>query len=185
MKKNIRRISFKNKPKDIYQLAYEEIGEATPLYHADCGELCHGICCQGDEDTGMYLYPFEEQCYPKKNHWYRIIESEFVYDQHCVKILTCPGQCLRSERPLACRIFPLAPYQKNREEPLKIRIDPRSFSMCPLADQTLRSQIDPMFYQRVSRALHYLNCYEPIHQFIVEMSYQMDEYERFYSKAHL
>ena len=178
MKKNIR-WQEKMPPEQIYQIAYQMIGKATPLKGMDCGKLCRGICCEGDEETGMYLYPFEEKCFLKHDSWYRIIFSDFVYDKNRVKILTCPGTCVRSERPLACRIFPLAPYQKSREDKLQIIIDPRSYSLCPLAHGVAQNKVDPLFYNRVFRVFSFLNQYEPIHQFIVEMSYQMDEYFHF------
>ena len=34
----------------------------TPL-KTDCGRLCGGACCQGDETTGMLLFPGEDALY--------------------------------------------------------------------------------------------------------------------------
>lgn len=49
--------------KDKYQKLYAEagriIGDKTPL-KKDCGQICDGACCKGDDDTGMLLFPFEE-----------------------------------------------------------------------------------------------------------------------------
>ena len=52
---------------DVYSAAYSLIDEATPLRHKDCGALCDGACCKGDDETGMYLYPFEEAMFLKKD----------------------------------------------------------------------------------------------------------------------
>ena len=118
--------------------------------------------------------------FSEKNAWYRIIASDFTYDDTRVNILTCPGKCVRDERPLACRIFPLAPYQKKKGDKLKIIVDPRSFSVCPLSKREYARYIDSGFHHRVERTFRFLNMFEPIHRFIEEMSYQMDEYNRFF-----
>ena len=38
------------------------LGPLTPL-QSDCGRLCGGACCQGDEQTGMLLFPGEDALY--------------------------------------------------------------------------------------------------------------------------
>ena len=35
------------------------LSNLTPL-KSDCGRLCGGACCQGDDATGMLLFPGEE-----------------------------------------------------------------------------------------------------------------------------
>ena len=82
--------------RDKYQKLYAEanriIGDKTPL-KKDCGQVCGGACCKGDDDTGMLLFPFEESVF-------RVDEKDGV------RLCVCQGRCDRSERPLSCRIFP-------------------------------------------------------------------------------
>ena len=42
--------------------ARELLKDLTPL-KTDCGRLCQGACCQGDEGTGMLLFPGEDALY--------------------------------------------------------------------------------------------------------------------------
>ena len=42
--------------------ARELLENLTPL-KTDCGRLCQAACCQGDENTGMLLFPEEETLY--------------------------------------------------------------------------------------------------------------------------
>ena len=168
------------KKEEIYKIAYRILGDKTPLAGKDCGKLCGGACCEGDDETGMYLYPFEDVMFSKKDSWYRIITSDFTYDNEKVDILTCPGMCNRNERPLACRIFPLAPFRKGKKDKLSIIIDPRSFSLCPLSQREYVKMMDSNFYHRVECVFRFLNQFDPIARFIEEMSFQMDDYRRFY-----
>ena len=39
---------------------YKILDNVTPL-REDCGKLCSGECCKGDDDTGMLLFPGEEK----------------------------------------------------------------------------------------------------------------------------
>ena len=39
--------------------ARDLLRELTPL-KTDCGRLCGGACCEGDEETGMLLFPGED-----------------------------------------------------------------------------------------------------------------------------
>ena len=45
----------------------------------------------------------------------RVEESEFLYgdDDERTLIAMCTGECERNMRPLACRIFPLAPILRD------------------------------------------------------------------------
>ena len=47
---------------ELIKKAYEAIGTLTPL-KSDCGRLCGAVCCKGDDETGMLLFPGEESLY--------------------------------------------------------------------------------------------------------------------------
>ena len=59
--------------KKLYGYLYSLLDDVTPL-KADCGALCDGACCKGD-DAGMYLFPHEEVMYSGREKWMEIYDS--------------------------------------------------------------------------------------------------------------
>lgn len=135
--------------------AYEAVCRAralletlTPL-KTDCGKLCQGACCQGDEETGMLLFPGEEAFY-EGCAFARIIPAGFAFGGGDVQLFVCNGTCERGNRPLACRLFPL--FLKFKEDgTTKLRMDVRAKTVCPLTDYGIRA-LDPEFKQAARRA---------------------------------
>lgn len=168
----------------IYKEAYRLLENTTPL-KVDCGRLCGGICCDdgGIEDAGMYLYYKEEVMFKNPSFPVRIEKSAFEYGGYDKKalILMCEGKCSRAERPLSCRIFPLIPYKKENES-LKIIIDPRAKSMCPLAKTFTLSDFDEKFLSRTRLIFKVLSHNKYINDFIIEQSYLLDEVAELESK---
>ena len=76
----------------LYAKAKKAIGDHTPL-KADCGQLCGGACCKGDEETGMLLFPGEDTVFPVK-------------EKNGNRLCVCEGACDRRTRPLSCILFP-------------------------------------------------------------------------------
>ena len=101
----------------LYKKAKNIIGEKTPLYK-DCGKLCGGACCKGDEATGMLLFPFEETALK-------------VTEREGVRLAVCDGSCNRNDRPLSCMIFPFFPYI-TPEGRVKVIPDIRGGEICPI-----------------------------------------------------
>jgi len=110
-----------------------------------------------------------------KPKWVTIEPSGFYYLGREASILSCPGQCDRELRPLACRIFPLAPYKKPGEK-LKIIYDPRATAMCPLTPDDLTDA----FCDAVTRAMHVIVKTKEGCAFIEAQSKLIDEYVRLY-----
>ncbi|MBQ7784535.1 MAG: hypothetical protein IJ381_00090 [Clostridia bacterium] len=135
--------------------AYDAVREArmllenlTPL-KTDCGRLCQGACCQGDENTGMLLFPGEDAFYVDCG-FARILPAGFKLGGQDALLLVCNGTCDRSNRPLACRLFPL--FCKFKEDGMtKLRMDVRAKSVCPLTDYGIRA-LDADFKQAARRA---------------------------------
>ncbi|MFZ5648491.1 MAG: hypothetical protein ACOY30_12820 [Bacillota bacterium] len=101
----------------------------------------------------MYLFPGEEAMYPAGGPWYTIMESEGGVEHFTGNkplILNCRGRCHREKRPLACRLFPLAPYL-DPEGNLNIVLDDDALLMCPLVRQGEPEAIDPDFREAVRR----------------------------------
>ena len=129
--------------------AYRKLNLTTPLY-IDCGELCDHYCCQGD-DSGMWLLPGEQELL-QNEPGYRFVENETD------TVLICADTCRREMRPYACRIFPLFPLVRPRENGkgynIELIIDPIARRICPLAQSEIH--LRPMFrylVRKVTREL--------------------------------
>lgn len=128
--------------------AYAQLEKATPLGRMNCGELCGAVCCTAKAGDSMELFPFEKELFVS-SEGYEITEGE-------VSLVKCSGKCNRSERPLACRIYPLFPMvtEEDGEENISVIYDPRARSSCPLCAQ--REKLDRRFVRAVRRAGKYL-----------------------------
>lgn len=128
--------------------ARERLSTLTPL-KSDCGRLCAGACCQGDEATGMLLFPGEEALYADCG-FARIIPARFSLAGRQALLLVCRGACPREERPLSCRLFPLFLRFPANGMP-RVRLDRRARAVCPLYDFGL-SALDSAFVAAVREA---------------------------------
>ncbi|MBE7063579.1 MAG: hypothetical protein E7390_07345 [Ruminococcaceae bacterium] len=160
-------------PHIIFDYAYRLLENVTPV-RKDCGALCGAACCaDSDVGTGMYLYPAEEcMLYPLPD-WVKIEASGFYYNGRQAALMSCPGNCDRALRPLACRIFPLVPYKKPGER-MKIIFDPRAKAMCPLTPSDLTDK----FKDAVTRAMRAVVKTKEGRMFIEAQSELIDEYVR-------
>ena len=120
----------------------------TPL-KADCGRLCAGACCQGDESTGMLLFPGEEALYDGCA-FARVIPAAFTLAGRDALLLVCDGECERKNRPLACRLFPLF-LKFTTDGSTRVCMDARACAVCPLCDYGLDA-LDPAFRDAARRA---------------------------------
>lgn len=128
--------------------ARELLDHLTPL-KTDCGRLCGAACCQGDENTGMLLFPEEETLY-EGCAFADVLPLDYSLGGMQAHLLVCRGRCEREMRPLACRLFPL--FLKFKEDGVtKLRIDMRAKAVCPLTDYGIRS-LDPDFKQAARKA---------------------------------
>ena len=128
----------------VLHAAREKLKSVTPL-KKDCGRVCGAACCRSPEgeETGMLLFPGEEELYAGKDGW-------IIRETAAGPMVICPGECERDERPLACRIFPLMPVQGANGE-IRAAVDLRAKAVCPLARQG-RSAMDPDFTDAVREA---------------------------------
>lgn len=143
----------------LYKKAKNIIGDKTPLYK-DCGLICGGACCKGDEGTGMLLFPFEET-------------SLKVTEKDGVRLAVCDGSCNRGERPLSCMIFPFFPYV-TEEGRIRVIPDIRGYSVCPLVGNTDKIRLDRGFLMRVKKVGRLLSEDEDCYRFLYETSREID-----------
>lgn len=129
---------------DVLWTAREKLKDVTPLKR-DCGRVCGARCCKPleGEETGMLLFPGEEEVYAGKPGW-------TLRDTAMGRMVVCPGRCDRPERPLACRLFPLLPVP-GEDGGIRVWVDLRARVVCPLARQGIES-MDPAFILAVREA---------------------------------
>ena len=130
-------------------LAARELLEALTPLKTDCGRLCGGACCQGDEQTGMLLFPGEEALYTDCG-FARVLDADFTLGGEAARLLVCRGTCPRGERPLACRLFPLLLRFDAQGAP-RVALDPRARAVCPLTDYGMEA-LDGAFVAAARKA---------------------------------
>lgn len=146
----------------IIKNCYDLLENKTPLKR-DCGELCGGACCKGDENTGMVLFPGEEKF---------IDPNMKIAETDGVKYAVCGGTCDRSRRPLSCRIFPLFPYMYREHGRVRVKAvrDIRA-AVCPLCED----DIDCDFKKAVRRVGRFLACDSELCEFALSLSAELAE----------
>ena len=145
----------------------------------DCGsadtlnerELSGAPLVPGDA-LGMVLFPGEAGLLSREPG-YRLFRIPFLGAR--AWFLVCEGICDRRKRPLACRIFPLAPHVGGNGE-VDALPDPRAGRVCPLADGEF---LDPAFRRAVTKALRHLARTPEINEFIRLLSADLDDMRRF------
>ena len=129
----------------VIESCYSLLRNVTPLQF-DCGKICNGKCCKGDDKTGMILFPGEKS----------IVDSSINIksDDDGNELAICNGSCNRNYRPLSCRIYPLFPIIKNENgtQSIEVVLDPRAD--CPLVSGEYR--FTPEFLKAVKRVGKYL-----------------------------
>ena len=154
--------------------AYALIGTRTPI-KADCGKLCGKACCKGDA-AGMVLFPGEEFILSGVSGFY--IEDIEYMDIHGIKLLLCDGKCNRDLRPLACRIFPVAP-DINDSGNIGVQADIRGRRMCPIWDL---EHVDKDFIESIEKVFALLGQDETMLFFLRLISAEIKSIRRFYKK---
>lgn len=149
----------------MYDKIFKIMGELTPL-KADCGKLCSGACCKGDENTGMRLFPFEESELPVKNLG------------NGVRLVVCEGKCDRSKRPLACRIFPFFPTVDDRGK-VFVEADFRGARLCPLVTHSDEIVFDRKFFKALEKVGKILAKDQVCLEFLKEATEEIDTYAAF------
>lgn len=149
----------------MYQKIFAIMGELTPL-EADCGKLCGGACCKGDENIGMRLFPFEETTLDVK---------ELEGGQ---RLAVCGGTCDRTQRPLACRIFPFFPTIDGKGR-IFVECDFRGARVCPMIEHKDEIVFDKKFFKALKKVGDILKKDEACRKFLEESTEEIDTYASF------
>ena len=144
----------------MYEKIFKLMGDLTPL-KADCGLLCGGACCKGDENIGMRLFPHEQCTLPIKEG----------------TLVVCNGSCDRKERSLECRIFPFFPTidEKGR---IYVESDDRALRLCPMLSHSDEIIFDPRFFKAVKRVGKLLAKDPECRTFLEETTAEIDIYRK-------
>lgn len=154
----------------LIKKAYELLESATPLTY-DCGKLCNGRCCKGDSDTGMWLFPYEEEII-KNIKGFKIKNSNGNMDY---KMVVCGGTCDRKTRPLACRIYPYFPMIS--ENGFDARADIRGISSCPILYKNIKA--DYTFIRQIRKVARLFDRDETLRNYVKDINSVLDEIENF------
>lgn len=149
----------------MYDRIFKIMADYTPL-RVDCGQLCGGACCKGDNKTGMLLFPGEASTLT-------VIEGK-----NGQRLAVCDGTCDRDSRPLACRIFPFFP---TISENGKIFVEPdlRAMRLCPLLGNSEKIEFDPKFFKAVKKVGKILAKDEECRKFLESITEDIDEIGKF------
>ncbi len=157
--------------KTTLRKAYRLLEDTTPL-HTDCGALCEGACCKGSDEDGMWLFPGEKEL---------LKDTAFKYPDGSADIVVCGGSCIRKQRPLSCRIFPLFPIVRTWSRTGAVKADAvfdiRALRICPLAKEDSEC-IDPSFRHRVKLMTRVLCHDKEMRSFISERGMELAEIAR-------
>lgn len=156
----------------LYARAYAALDRLTPI-RADCGELCGRRCCQGDEETGMILFPHEELLL--NGAGYRLLPREMQGRR--VLMAVCGGRCERRLRPLSCRVYPYAPTL--RDGTVRVEPDPRARPVCPLLLPEAEPHIESAFLQTIETTFTEMLRSPAVRAFLTAYTSMLDEYRRF------
>lgn len=149
------------------------LAKRTPM-PADCGRVCARACCAGDEACGMRLFPGERELLgPMEGRW------DFVETADGGTLVVCQGDCERSMRPLACRLFPLFPYLDARTGRVRAVYDPRAWRVCPLVREHGRVRLDRDFVRTVRTVGRLLAGEEEGRRFLLAQAEEIDAINRF------
>lgn len=153
------------KKDNVIETCYSLLRNVTPL-EFDCGKLCQGRCCKGDTETGMLLFPGEENLIDP--------DIKILKNEKGDSFAVCDGTCDRNKRPLACRIYPLFPIIKKDEKREYIEVEFDARANCPLVSGDY--EITREFVKRVRRVGKYLMLNEETHKHFRELSDEIQEY---------
>lgn len=150
----------------LIKKAYELLERVTPLTY-DCGKLCGGKCCKGDGDTGMWLFPYEEEII-KDTDGFAIKDCD---GNMGYRMVVCGGTCDRKARPLACRIYPYFPM--ITEEGYDARADIRGISGCPVLYNNIKP--DYAFIRQVRKVARLFDRDEALRNYLKDINSMLDE----------
>jgi hypothetical protein len=159
------------KKEKVIESCYSQLRKVTPL-DFDCGKICDGKCCKGDEKTGMIIFPGEEKFIDESMKIFKNKEGDTV--------AVCNGSCDRNKRPLACRIYPLFPLLTTSEGKDRVKVIFDYRADCPIVEEGY--EINRRFEKAVRRVGKYLLLNEETKEYYKELSQLQEDYLKLLKK---
>lgn len=154
----------------LIKKAYELLERVTPLTY-DCGKLCGEKCCKGDSNTGMWLFPYEEELLKNTDDFeIKECDGNFGY-----KMLVCHGKCDRKTRPLACRIYPYFPM--ITDDGYDARADIRGIISCPILFNNIKT--DYSFIRQIRKIARLFDRDDELKAYVKNINTLLDDIESF------
>lgn len=153
------------KKEKVIESCYSQLRKITPL-DFDCGKICNGKCCKGDEKTGMIIFPGEEKFIDENLKIFKNADGDMV--------AVCSGSCDRNKRPLSCRIYPLFPLLTEKEGKTTIEVIFDYRADCPITKGEYN--INRKFKKAVKRVGKYLLLNEETKEYYKEVSQLQTDY---------
>lgn len=153
------------KKEKVIESCYSQLRKVTPL-EFDCGKICNGKCCNGDEKTGMIIFPGEEKFIDENMKIFKNGDGDTV--------AVCNGSCDRNKRPLACRIYPLFPLLTEKEGKTTVEVVFDCRADCPITKGEY--DINRKFKKAVKRVGKYLLLNEETKRYYKELSQMQTDY---------
>ena len=156
--------------KDFLNKAYDLLNDVTPLDY-DCGRLCDGKCCKGDQNDGMILFPGEKEFFVNEP------DFEVRYDEkYSAFAVYCKGRCDRNKRPLACRIFPFMFYlsSENKKKHITVAKDIRAKEECAILQSDY--DISKNFMRRMRMTEKKAETDSEVTDFIRELTFLLTDF---------
>lgn len=145
------------------------------IVEGNCGELCNYHCCrshESDETLGMYLLPEEYEAVQKHLAVEFEVHASYQYELPVgtkkLYYIFCNNDsgCLRSNRPIQCRTYPLEPHLIDGQ--LTLIVEKNQLHVCPLIEQTNKWR--PEFLEGVYKGWTLLLTLEKVRMYIDETS---------------
>lgn len=152
------------KKEEVILKCYKILENETPL-EFDCGKICNGKCCKGDENTGMLLFPGEENLIDEN--------MKIKVTENGDKIAVCNGSCDRTKRPLSCRIYPFFPLIKEFKGRRRVKIIFDLRADCPLINDEY--EYNKEFLRRLKRVGKTLLNNEETKRMYLDLCDEMNE----------
>jgi len=151
---------------ELYNDIHNKLNNITPLYF-DCGQLCNNACCSSSNNSGMVLFPYEDEYYKSISHTFSITDGNFY------KLLVCDGTCDRDIRPLSCIIYPLFPYLYE-DDRLDLKLDTRAYNKCPLYFTDIEQlKLQPLFRLKLFKIFEQLIKNDEINLFLKKLTKEL------------
>lgn len=171
-----------NNIQELYKNVYALLDQ-HPVAKINCGELCGKACCcyidPSDTESGMEIFPGEEEVFPIEASWHqpRFLKSS-MYNYPAAWGLNsgmfqirCTEPCPRHERPINCRMAPFQMYCEDGRYYLAVIQGVLSYN-CPLVEKL--ELLNPEFVESAREAGRLLLTIPRVKELVVWDSVSID-----------